>query len=153
MKKLIALLLLSPLAFAFENDVLSDKEIQASKEFKATIANSFIIDALDSLDKCANYHGALLLVMKSWLEPSIDVFQGYTNDEISKRMIDYTVLTMEIRKELTWSKNQRSFKDDVLYYSELIYTYIENEENIKVIEGEIVACKMIGSFVDNSFTR
>ena len=29
----------------------------------------------------------------------------------------------------------------------------ENEENIKVIEGEIVACKMIGSFVDNSFTR
>ena len=55
------------------------------------------------------YHGALLLVMKSWLEPSIDVFQGYTNDEISKRMIDYTVLTMEIRKELTWSKNQRSF--------------------------------------------
>ena len=150
MKKILwTTLLIIPLAFALENEALSDEELQASKEFQAQISLPFVINALDSMDKCAHYHLALLNVMNAF-DPKINSIQGYTTEVINQRIEDYLALIIKMRKELTWIKGKRSMKDDVLLYVEMIFTNLEKEETLKNIEAEIVMCKNIETFIKTS---
>jgi len=150
MKKLLTLLLLSPLAFGFENDRLSDEEFKATKEFEAQISAPFIINALDTLDKCIHYHFALVNVMNSF-DPKISSVQGYTQEALTQKATDYLMLTMRIREALTWTENERSMEDDVYLYADMIFTYLQKEETLANIEGELVMCKNIESFLNSTF--
>ena len=146
----LTLILLSPLAFGFENDQLSDEEYQATKEFEAQISAPFIINALDTLNKCVHYHIALGNVMNSF-EPKITSIQGYTTEALKQKAGDYGMLAIKIEETLTWAKSKRSMRDDFLLYTEMIFIFLEEEKTLKNIEGEIMMCKNIESFLNSTF--